>query len=314
MPKTSTEDPFRHVSKKHTQTKAKPGARVEPRVERGVVVRKAKRRTKKLARGYTAATADKYELYQKAVQAPELDIAFLRRVFRNTRGREALHFREDFCGTALLSATWLEAGKPGATAEGFDLDPEPIAWGLAHHFHDLGPKAAGFTAHLRDVREPGTRAYDVRVAQNFSHFTLTTRREMLEYFEKARESLARDGIFVIDLYGGSDATEEMDDTTKFRGFTYVWEQAHFSPGTGEYVNYITFRFPDGTALERVFAYHWRMWYLTELVDLLEEAGFAKVERYFEGWNARGTAGDGIFRKGLRGENCASWIAYLVAVK
>lgn len=291
--------------------------RASPRVERGVVVRKGRKspgRRRRSASGFTATTADKYVLYQKAVQSPELDVEFLRRVFKSTRGREALHFREDFCGTGLLSATWLEHSPAGATAEGFDLDPEPIAWGLAHHFHDLGEKAAGWTAHLKDVREPGTRAYDVRVSQNFSHFVFTKRAEMLAYFEGARESLADDGVFVIDLYGGSEATEEMEEETKFRGFTYVWEQEKFWPGSGEYVNHITFRFPDRTEMKRAFSYKWRMWYLTELEDVLLDAGFARVDRYFEGWNAKGTSGNGIFKKGVRGENCGSWLAYLVGVK
>ena len=57
-----------------------------------------------------------------------------------------------------------------------------------------------------------------------------------------------------------------------------------------------------------------MWYLTELKDALLEAGFARVDSYFEGTDKKGTGGDGVFRKGLRGENCLSWIAYLVGVR
>ncbi|MBI5434775.1 MAG: class I SAM-dependent methyltransferase [Planctomycetes bacterium] len=328
MQKTVSERAVRPVQqpKASAAGKAAKSASAVARVEKGVVERapqltpsrkssrNSRRKTGGKAQGFTAATADKYELYQKAVQSPELDIGFLRRVFKSTRGRDALHFREDFCGTGLLSATWLAESPAGATAEGFDLDPEPVAWGLAHHFDDLGEKSKAYTVHLKDVRAAGSRAYDVRVSQNFSHFVFTKRAEMLAYFESARESLVDDGVFVIDLYGGSDATEEMKEDTKFRGFTYVWEQDKFFPGTGEYTNHITFRFPDGTALERAFSYKWRMWYLTELADILLEAGFQRVERYFEGWNAKGTAGDGIFRKGSRGENCGSWIAYLVGVK
>lgn len=316
MPKTQTPRTDRPASQPAREPTRPTAGHVAARVEQGVVVRRRKRQRgrRRAQRGYSATSADKFVLYQKAVQSPELDVAFLRRVFRSTRGREALHFREDFCGTGLLSATWLARAPAGATAEGFDLDPEPIAWGLAHHFHDLGPKASGWTAHLKDVRSPGSRPYDVRVSQNFSHFVFRTRDEMLGYFEAAHESLADDGLFVIDLYGGSEATEELEEETKFRGFTYVWEQERFWPGTGEYVNHITFRFPDGTRLERAFSYHWRMWYLTELEDVLRDAGFGRVDRYFEGWNAKGTSGDGVFRKGVRGENCGSWLAYLVGVK
>ena len=74
---------------------------------------------------YTAHTADKYELYQHAVQSPQTDIEFVQRVYRDLRGEEAMHFREDFCGTAILSATWVKTDE-GRTAEGYDLDPEYV--------------------------------------------------------------------------------------------------------------------------------------------------------------------------------------------
>ena len=269
----------------------------------------------RIKRRYTAATADRYELYQKAVQSADVDIEFLARVFRATRGRKALHFREDFCGTGLLSATWIHQG-PEHTAEGFDIDPEPIAWGLQHNF---GPDHGGaqderarYTVHLKDVREPGHRQYDLRVAQNFSYCVFATREELLEYFRAARASLVEDGLFVIDLHGGNEATEEITETKRCGGFTYVWEQAAFYPGTGEYTCNIHFRFPDGTQLKNAFRYSWRMWYLTELKDVLVDAGFKQVDTYFEGTDEKGTGGDGIFRKHARGENCLSWIAYLVA--
>jgi len=262
---------------------------------------------------YTAATADKYDLYQKAVQSADTDVAWLTRVFRNTRGRRALHFREDFCGTGLLSAHWIRQGSEH-TAEGFDLDPDPVAWGLAHNFEPLGEAARRYTVHLKDVRAPGHRKADLRVAQNFSYCVFKTRGEMLGYLRAAREGLVDDGLFVLDLHGGSEATEEMEETRRCGGFTYVWDQVSFFPGTGEYRCHIHFRFPDGSELKRAFSYDWRMWYLTELKDLLLDAGFARVDSYFEGTDEKGTGGDGVFRKGLRGENCLSWIAYLVGVK
>lgn len=262
---------------------------------------------------YTAATADKYDLYQKAVQSPEEDVPFLDRVYKSFRGKRALRFREDFCGTGLLSSHWIRQS-PRHTAEGFDLDPEPVAWGLAHHFEDLGPVAQRYSVHLKDVCEPSFVPPDLRVAQNFSYCVFRERREMLAYLRAAHEDLAEDGIYVLDLHGGPDATEEIEEVRRLGGFQYVWDQAGFWPGTGEYLCHIHFRFPDGTCLERAFTYRWRLWYLTELKDLLLEAGFERVFSYFEGTDENGVDGNGIFRKGLRGENCASWIAYLAAVK
>lgn len=297
------------------------------RVEAGKVLRsggKGKGKSKGKGKGkgkkkkakkphYTAKTADKYELYQASVQSPDTDVAFLSRVYRSIRKKKALHFREDFCGTALLSSHWIRQSKQH-TAEGFDIDPEPVVWGMAHHFDDLGETAQRFTFHLKDVRAPSHVKPDVRVAQNFSYCCFHTRAEMLEYFRAVHADLADDGIFVMDLHGGPEATEEMEEEREIDGFTYVWDQDQFWPGTGEYVCYIHFRFPDGTEMKRAFTYKWRMWYLTELRDILTDAGFSKVTAYFEGTDANGEDGNGIFRKGVRGENCESWIAYLAAEK
>ncbi len=264
---------------------------------------------------YTAASADKHVLYQKAVQAPDLDCAFCERVFRREYARTALHLREDFCGTALISAEWLRRGA-ARTAEGFDIDFEPVAWGLAHNFgvdrHGRAADAERFNFHLKDVREHGRRAPDVRIAFNFSYWVFKERADLLAYFRAAHDSLGDEGLFIIDLYGGSDATMELEDRRRCGGFTYIWDQARFWPGTGEFLCHIRFRFPDKTEL-KAFTYDWRFWSLTELRDVLREAGFARVDSYFEGEGEDGE-GDGIYRRGIRGENCASWLAYLVAVK
>ena len=54
-------------------------------------------------RTYTAKTADRHELYQLSVQAPETEVEFMTRTFRKLYGRKPLEMREDFCGTALFS-------------------------------------------------------------------------------------------------------------------------------------------------------------------------------------------------------------------
>src|SRR5689334_2303766 len=138
----------------------------------------------------TARTADRYALYQEAVQSPEDDFAFLRRIYRQHAGREALHLREDFCGTALLSSTWVQRS-PRHTAEGFDLDPEPLAWGRAHNLDPIGKAAERVLLQRKDVREPGRRKADLRLAQNFSYYVFQQRDELVGYFRAARASLAR---------------------------------------------------------------------------------------------------------------------------
>lgn len=262
-------------------------------------------------RRFTAATADKYELYQLAVQSPEEDASFLRRTFQRLRKRKPRLLREDFCGTGALSAAWVRQG-PEYRAIGYDLDPEPLAWGREHNLEPLGKALERIRLLQDDARAPGDPV-DVRVAQNFSYWVFTERKELLEYFRVARAGLVDDGIFVIDLYGGSESTEEMEEERKIEeGFTYVWDQHAYWPGTGEFVCHIHFRFRDGTRMKKAFTYHWRFWGLTELRDILYDAGFSQVDPYFEGTDENGEDGNGIFEKDARGENCASWLAYLVA--
>jgi hypothetical protein len=250
------------------------------------------------------------------VQSPENDIAFLKRVYRRAAGRPALHFREDFCGTGLMCATWVQQGKQ-YTAEGFDLDPDPLAWGTKHNVEPLGPEsAARVRLHRADARAPGDKPADIRVAQNFSYCILKERAALLEYFRIAHADLAEDGIFALDLYGGTEATVEMEEPRKIeRGVTYVWDQAKYLPGSGDYTCHIHFRFRDGTEMKKAFTYEWRFYTMAELKDLLREAGFTRVTSYFEQTDSEDGSGNGVFVRddtGATCEDCAGWIAYIIA--
>lgn len=263
---------------------------------------------------FTAKNADRHELYQLSVQSPVEDAHFLSRVFKKSRDRKALHFREDFCGTGLLSAHWLKRGKEN-TAEGFDIDPDPIAWGIAHNFESLGAGAARMLFHQKDVREPSERPPDVRCAQNFSYWIFTERAELLDYFRGVHEDLAADGVFVLDLHGGPEAMEEMEEEREIEeGFTYVWDHLDYFPVSGKTKCGIHFLFEDGTEMRNAFRYEWRLWGLAEIRDVLLDAGFASVDCYWEGTDEDGESGNGVFRKSSKGENCLSYIAYLVASK
>jgi SAM-dependent methyltransferase len=261
---------------------------------------------------FSARTADKHALYQLAVQSPAEDVRFLARLYRSLRGREARHLREDFCGTALLCTAWVRGKKP-RTAEGFDISEKTLAWGRAHNFPPLGERALRIELHAEDVRAPSARRPDVRCAQNFSYFVFKERAQLLAYFESARRDLAPGGIFVLDIYGGPEAMEEEEEEREIEeGFTYVWEQRRYVPATGAYEAHIHFRFPDGSEMRRAFSYDWRLWTLPEVKDALLDAGFARVDSYWEGTDAKGEGGNGIFRRSARGENCPAWVTYLVA--
>lgn len=268
----------------------------------------------------TAATADKYELYQDAVQSPDHDVAFFAGLYRRKHGKPALHLREDFSGTGLLSATWVDRG-PRYTAECFDIDPEPVRWGLENNVEPLGQKAAErIHFHLKDAREPSIiRRPDVRVALNFSFFIFKQRRDLLDYFRAVYDDLPPGGLFVLDTYGGPDAFHEMEETRQICNrvgtpFTYVWDQEEYWPATGAYKTHIHFRFRDGSEMHKAFSYDWRLWGLPELRDVLADAGFATVDSYWEGTSADGEGGNGVYRKNKRGENCMAWVTYVICWK
>lgn len=261
----------------------------------------------------SARNADAHELYQLAVQSPEIDIGLVSRAFRREHGRWPLTLREDFCGTALLCAEWVRS-RAGRRAEGFDIDPEPARWAMSRHLGALRPEArARVRIRRRDVRASGSFRPDVRVALNFSYCVFRERRVLLDYFRRARASLATGGLFLIDAHGGPEASEDLVERRSVDGrFTYVWEQPAFEPFSAHAIRHITFHFRDGSKLRRPYTYDWRLWTVPELRDLLDEAGFARVDVYAEGWDKDGRNGNGVFRRVTRGENCASWIVYLAA--
>jgi SAM-dependent methyltransferase len=262
-----------------------------------------------------AARADRHVLYERSVQSVEPECDFIRSTFKVLRGREPRVLREDFCGTAAISCHWVSRSRANR-AIGVDLDPEVLAWALEHRLPKL---SAGERRRLHLVEGNVLAAagdgsgglVDTVGAFNFSYWVFKTRALMRRYFRSVRRSLARDGVFFLDAFGGYDAYRVMRETTNHRGFTYVWDQAHYSPVTGDLRCHIHFRFPDGSKLQQAFTYEWRLWSLPEIRELLAEAGFRRSTVYWEGTAPNGR-GNGEFLPEAVGEADAGWVAYVVA--
>ncbi len=261
-------------------------------------------------KGLTASTADKFALYERSVQAPDNEVAFLDRVFRKTRGRRPLALREDFCGTGALCAAWAKSHLE-RTAIGLDLDGKTLAYGQSHHVSALGPASHRVELCRRDVLTAGPEKVEIIAAFNFSYCVFKERAELLRYFRRAHAALVDDGVFVLDVYGGLDCQSELIERKRLPGFTYVWEQGPTDAIKGEAMRYIHFEFRDGSTLHRAFTYDWRIWSLPELCDALADAGFTRVEVYWESSDKRGR-GDGKFKKRDAAVNEQAWIAYILA--
>ncbi|MFO7609036.1 MAG: class I SAM-dependent methyltransferase [Candidatus Krumholzibacteriia bacterium] len=260
----------------------------------------------------TARNADRHWLYEKSVQNPATEVPFVQRIFRREFGRRPTFLREDFCGTALLSAAWVQA-HADHTALGVDLDGPTLAWGRANNLEPLGEAGGRVTLVEADVRNVRKPRCDVLMATNFSWWGLKTRAELGAYFRNCRASLRDEGMLLLDCYGGPEAQQAQIEERELDGFDYLWDQDVFNPITGETRCYIHFRFPDGSRLEKAFRYDWRLWSLPETCDLLTECGFREVQVYWEGTTRDGEP-NGVFRPSRKGDLAPAWVAYILAFR
>ena len=273
---------------------------------------KGKKRDK--SKASKAPRFDKYELYQRAVQEPEADIEFIDEIFEERFGRRPRLLREDFCAAAFLACEWV-AHDDENRAWGVDLDPEPLAWGQQHNVARLSSEAAErLTLIEGDVMTTRHQPVDVLAAFNFSYFYIKTRRALVDYFVVAYENLANEGFFVLDIYGGPEAQELVEETTEHEGFDYIWDQDEFDPIQSRMACYIHFGDASGKRIKRAFSYDWRLWTILEVREALEEAGFSSSRVYWEGTDEESGEGDGEFTLQESAENTESWIAYVVGVK
>ena len=267
-----------------------------------------------------AQKADPFLLYQQAVQCPEAEISFFDKVYRQHYLRPPLRMREDFCGTALLAAEWADS-HPERSSIGVDLHGPTLAWArknvLAVAPEAVQQRVTLVQDNVLNVTHPKV---DVLCALNFSYCIFKQRQLLLDYFRVAHQSLDQQGMFFCELYGGTEAIVPVEEERKLDGFTYVWEQASFNPINRHTLCYIHFTFKDGSCIKRAFTYDWRLWTIPEVRELLLEAGFSRVDVYWdpvaddEDDECGIHIGTGDFRLTEEEENQEGWLAYLVGFR
>ena len=254
---------------------------------------------------------DIHQLYEDSVQCVEAEIDFADETYRDIRGRPAVSLREDFCGTMNTSTEWIRRRKTNI-AYCVDVNEKVLAWGEENHLSKL---TSGQRKRIKivndDVTSVNTPLVDIILAMNFSYWIFKDRKSMVDYYRHAYNSLADDGIFFLDCFGGAEAFQEMKEDTEYDGFTYVWEQNKYNPITGDGLFYIHFKFNDGSKIKKAFTYNWRVWTIPELTEMLDDAGF-KAHVYWEGTDD--DEGNGVFTRATKGDADDSWIAYIVAEK
>ena len=280
---------------------------------------KSKRRNKnnktgKRSGATQAERADRHKLYEASVQNVAAEIDFVDAEFSKLRHREARYLREDFCGTANTSCEWVRR-RAENYATGVDIDEQVQAWGEEHHLADLNENERQRIALINgDVMTISTPMQDMILAMNFSYWLFRERRELRRYFRRVLNSLADDGVFFLDCFGGYDAFRVLKERTEHKKFTYEWDQAEYNPVNGHMRCHINFRFPDGSKLKQAFTYDWRLWTLPEIREVLAEAGFDRSIVYWQGWDDDENEGSGEFEAVESADADAGWIAYIAAVK
>ncbi len=288
-------------------------------------------------RSSSAEGADRHVLYQLSVQSPECEVDFMDSVFRSRNKRKALTFREDFCGTALLSSQWVKSDSQ-RRALGVDIDADVLGWAQEHNLSALGQAIKRIQLVQQDVLQGSKELFDIVGAFNFSYFIFKTRELMRDYYLSVFRSLHPGGLFVLDVYGGYESVQTLEEPRKvkvpkqysgtkkhsepeeawaglkgMKNFTYIWDQAFFNPIDHGVINHIHFRFKDGSEINQAFSYDWRLWTLPEIRELLEEAGFPSVQFYWEEDDEDGD-GTGVYVAREEAENDPGWLAYVVAQK
>ncbi len=277
--------------------------------------KKDKRSKKAAKQKRTAKTSDRHELYQLSVQAPEVDAPFFKKYFKKLTGRPGRHFREDFCGTALLSCHWVKMHRENS-AVAVDLDGPTLRWGQEHNVAKLldDEQQERIRLYEADVMDAQCPQVDMIAALNFSYSFFMTRDSLRAYMKKCLDNLVDDGVLFFDAWGGSETQEELEEDREVEDFTYVWEQHRFDPITYQSQCRIHFRFKDGTELKNAFKYTWRQWTLPELQELMTEAGFHDVHVLWEGTDPETGEGNEKYTRKKRGEADPGWIAYVIGRK
>jgi SAM-dependent methyltransferase len=255
---------------------------------------------------------DYHWLYQESVQSPEIQFEFFDRVYRERHGRLPRVLKEDFCGTALLAREWV-LRRDSNIAIGVDLDAPTLRWGREHNLDTLeADQRKRVTLHRDNVLHVMRPKVEIVVALNFSYFIFHTRDTLREYFIAARKSLGPGGLFIGDIFGGWEAQKPMKERTRYSGFTYVWDQTKFDPISNHAEFNIHFEFHNGGGIRRAFTYHWRLWSIPEITEILAEAGFDRVAIYWEEIDHSTGFGNSRFRRMTTARNAEGWIAFFVA--
>lgn len=271
---------------------------------------------KKSGKSKSKSPFDKYFLYTHSVQGAEHDAELLWKILRTCSDGNLPKnptLQEDFCATAMLCYEWAKLG-PNHRATGIDLDSAALSWGAEHHADSLSKAQLANVEMIHgDVLDNHNVRSNVICALNFSYFFIKERERLKEYFVASRKALAKNGLLILDAFGGPDylVSHINQRRNKEEKFNFWWEIETFDAINNQIKCHLHFQRDGESRKNRVFSYDWRLWSIPELTDILHEAGFKNVQYWAEGLTSKGN-GNGKFKPIHSEKDCRTWITYLIA--
>ncbi len=263
-------------------------------------------------------TKNIHALYLASVQDPINDVKRISAIYQEIFQAKPLLFREDFSGTFALSCCWVESDDK-ASAIAIDWDRETLDYGKKNYLENLTTDQKKRLEVIEGNAIVKTTPVDIIGVFNFSYCLIHHRSRLLKYFKKCHDSLRGKGMLILDIFGGSDSevpeVQErfVDNSDQIMPFFFEFERKSFNP-INRLADYaIHFKYQDGLELIDAYTYKFRMWSLTEIRDLLEEAGFSESFVYWENTDENGY-GNGNFYQTKEEENSINWNAYIVGKK
>lgn len=217
------------------------------------------------------STFNKHELYQKSVQNTKKEIGFFKKTYRMIFNKIPLAFREDFCGTGLLSCDWVKENVSNI-AVGIDIDVETLEWGIKNNIENLPSGSDRIKLLNHNVLEEfdKNQKFDIICSLNYSHFLLRKRKELLKYFQNVRNNIKK-GIFILDFYGGSHVYDD-HKFSKAENETYRFEGSKINILNNTSKCSLNYKIKKNKYMP-LFEYNFRYYTILELKEALEECGF-----------------------------------------
>ncbi len=263
----------------------------------------------------TSYPFDQYEFYRRGVQSPDTDAVWFKNICREHTNKDLVTLGEDFCGTLAISCEWVKLDAQHKSVA-VDLSEEPITYGKTNYLPRLSADEQSRVQVINsNVLSSELPKVDCIVAMNFSYFIFKTRAQLRSYFENCHRRLPAGGLLISDCFGGPDSQQSLEAETEVGDdFSVFWDQEWFDPINNLTQYHLHFQSKDGKKYERVFSYHWRMWSIAEIREIMIEAGFKKTFAYWETTDSEGNGSGEFVQVESTTEECDSWIANIVGQK